>query len=286
MLKGLAPIARLIFALTALAVSGLPSVEAATSSTCREIAARIEQKENLPKGLLYSIALTESGRWDPNRKQSYAWPWTVRASEDSFVATTSDGALSIVRKLQEQGRRNIDVGCMQVNLFYHGDHFTSLEQAIDPVDNMLYAARFLKELRQQNGTWARAIERYHSSDPVRGRDYRKRVTDNWNSVKGQNPIVRASFEDHSGTKRSAHGSLHTETRFFERTGLSIDIIRPVDGDRIAGARKERDATGSVPTRRCHRPSGQYRVIARSRHAIARIFATEDLSPGFLSTSPA
>ena len=55
-----------------------------------------------------------------------------------------------VRKLQRRGVRNIDVGCMQVNLRYHPKAFKSLGQAFDPRANAAYAAGFLRKLRDKN----------------------------------------------------------------------------------------------------------------------------------------
>lgn len=248
MRKGTVSLASMLCMVLTVAVAGAPPVRAATSTTCHDVAEQVEQREGLPAGLLYAIALTESGRWDPNGKRSYAWPWTVRAGADAFVATTSAGALSIVRELQAQGRKNIDVGCMQVNLMYHGENFASLEQSVDPAANMTYAARFLKTLRSRTGTWARAIEHYHSSDPVRGRDYRTRVTGYWNKVKRNGRIVQATLQDPvAEKKRSAHGSLFTETRFFSRTGMSIDIVRPVASGPGTDGRETVDAAAASAT---------------------------------------
>ncbi|MCB2053228.1 MAG: transglycosylase SLT domain-containing protein, partial [Geminicoccaceae bacterium] len=166
-------------------VAGSDVVPAATSSTCRDVAALVEQREGLPAGLLHAIALTESGRWDPSRKISYAWPWTVRAKADAFVGATAEQALRVVRRLQAEGRENIDVGCMQVNLMYHGHEFDSLEAAIDPLTNISYAAAFLKRLHRQTRSWPAAVQRYHSSDPDRGRAYRGRVDRNWRLARDQ-----------------------------------------------------------------------------------------------------
>jgi soluble lytic murein transglycosylase-like protein len=53
--------------------------------------------------------------------------------------------------------RNIDVGCMQVNLGYHGKAFADLEAAFDPATNVAYAARFLSELFSKRRSWALAV---------------------------------------------------------------------------------------------------------------------------------
>ena len=192
---------------------------AATSTTCKAITQTIERREGIPEGLLYAIALTESGRWDPHRKESYAWPWTVRAKDDAFVEVTASRALDIVRGLQRSGRRNIDVGCMQVNLMYHGEAFGSLEEAIDPERNITYAATFLKRLRAETRSWATAVERYHSSDPGRGRAYRQRVIGNWNKAKREPSIVEVAT-GRTTSPRTSHA------RTEPTPALEIEVVRP------------------------------------------------------------
>jgi hypothetical protein len=72
---------------------------------------------------------------------------------------------------------------MQVNLGYHGQAFGSLEDALDPASNVAYAAQFVKRLRQETRSWARATERYHTSDPERGRYYRSKVYRLWHDLR-------------------------------------------------------------------------------------------------------
>src|SRR5688572_234084 len=99
---------------------------------CRKETAKQERSEAIPAHLLTAISLAESGRWDETNRASAAWPWTVMALGEGRFYDTKEQALAEVRKLQKRGVTNIDVGCMQVNLGYHGHHFGSLEEAIDP----------------------------------------------------------------------------------------------------------------------------------------------------------
>ena len=84
-----------------------------------------------------------------------------------------------VRSLRAQGRTNIDVGCMQINLFYHPDAFASLEEAFDPAANVAYAARFLKERFGLTRSWPQAAALYHSASPEKNRPYRDKVLTLW-----------------------------------------------------------------------------------------------------------
>jgi hypothetical protein len=69
-----------------LALSGAASGANAMTETGRRTAAlcatatrAAEINATVPRGLLTAISLKESGRWDSEKKQSVAWPWTVTA---------------------------------------------------------------------------------------------------------------------------------------------------------------------------------------------------------------
>lgn len=178
----------LLFCLTS-----LPGL--ARDLACGEAVVEAEQRYGVPSGLLQAIALAESGRWDRQSKSTAAWPWTVTSGTDSFFEPDKDAAIATVERLRRQGRRNIDVGCMQVNLMHHPDAFADLDSAFDPGSNASYGAKFLSSLREETRSWARAVERYHSADPDRGRGYRDRVYDRWRSVQvGGSPVIAAKPE--------------------------------------------------------------------------------------------
>ena len=156
---------------------------ASLPDVCGVVAGATERAEGIPPGLLLAVALAESGRWSATEHRSRPWPWTVTAGADSFYLDSKQDALQKVRELLAAGRSNIDVGCMQINLGYHGDAFASLEEALEPASNVAYGARFLKQLRLETRSWARATARYHSSDPDRGKAYRDRVYRLWNGLR-------------------------------------------------------------------------------------------------------
>src|SRR5690606_24866432 len=121
---------------------------------CARLTATAERMARLPRLLLHAVSLAESGRWDEDAQASIAWPWTVNAEGKGRYFPTRAAALDAVRKLQARGVKNIDVGCMQVNLMHHGQHFDSIEQALNPVYNVAYAAHFLKDLRHARRSWS------------------------------------------------------------------------------------------------------------------------------------
>ena len=146
---------------------------------CRLETARTERRTALPQHLLTAISLAESGRRDDVNGVNVAWPWTVTSGGQGRFFDTKAEAVAEVEILMTQGVRNIDVGCMQVNLFYHGGAFETLDEAFDPRANTTYAATYLKTMHAATGDWTEAAGYYHSTTPERNGPYKEKVLTFW-----------------------------------------------------------------------------------------------------------
>ena len=146
---------------------------------CRLETARTERRMAIPRHLLTAISLAESGRPDDVNGVNVAWPWTVTSGGQGRFFDTKAEALAEVEILMTQGVRNIDVGCMQVNLFYHGGAFETLDEAFDPRANTTYAATYLKTMHAATGDWTEAAGYYHSTTPERNGPYKEKVLTFW-----------------------------------------------------------------------------------------------------------
>jgi len=138
--------------------------------------------------------LAESGRWNKAKQANVAWPWTVTSRGKGRYFDTKAEALAEVEILMTEGVRNIDVGCMQINLYYHGGAFETLNESFDPVANTTYAASYLKNMYAATGDWTEAAGYYHSMTPERNGPYKKKVLDLWHRQGGgpDNAIAVAS----------------------------------------------------------------------------------------------
>lgn len=176
----LASIAKRVFLVVSIALATLGNAQAASSDwqLCRDAAVRLEQQHNLPHGMMTSIALVESGRRSPDGSVQ-SWPWTINAEGRPYYFATRDEAVDAVRRLLAEGKRIIDVGCMQINLRFHPRAFTSVEEAFDPLSNVAYAAYFLRDLESRSESWEQAIGRYHSFSPSLNARYSARVKAVW-----------------------------------------------------------------------------------------------------------
>ncbi|MBF0167730.1 MAG: lytic transglycosylase domain-containing protein [Alphaproteobacteria bacterium] len=154
--------------------------EADPYAVCAQNVARAEKTEGVPQGLLTAISTVESGRWDKDRRATLAWPWTVTSGGNGQFFASKAEAIAEVRRMKGQGIRNIDVGCMQINLHHHAEAFDSLDEAFDPATNAAYAARFLRSLYDTHQDWMTAASHYHSATPELGARYRLKVLAAWN----------------------------------------------------------------------------------------------------------
>lgn len=129
------------------------------------------RQAGFPPHMLTAISLVESGRWNKAIGARIAWPWTVTTGNDGRFFDTREQALAHIAALRAKGVTNIDVGCMQVNLHFHGKAFRSIEEALDPASNVAYAVVFLNRLYGETRSWARSMTAYHSRTPVHAERY-------------------------------------------------------------------------------------------------------------------
>ena len=183
-LSALTGVTMLLSALAAALTSGTASAKPLISDNiCARAIDQAEAGRTLPRELLTAISRVESGRWNPDHREVLAWPWTVTNGPDGQYFPTKQAAIEHVRKLQARGIRNIDVGCMQINLRYHPDAFENLETALDPFENARYAADFLSRLFIERRSWSEAVKRYHSANPKFNRPYYDKVVRQWNDAR-------------------------------------------------------------------------------------------------------
>ncbi len=180
------------FALTALPslAAKFPVGGAEFLTTCRSATAQTEKSLRLPTRLLNAISLAETGRWHEKRREIIAWPWTVYSEGRGRYLPSKAAAIAEVKKLKAKGVKNIDVGCMQVNLHWHPNAFSSLEQAFDPKINASYAGNLLKKLRYESKSWNFAVAYYHSRTKKHYIPYKQKVLKLWREDRKRDTKIR------------------------------------------------------------------------------------------------
>jgi soluble lytic murein transglycosylase-like protein len=131
-------------------------VRADHARPCEREMARAAQLHGIPLGILYAVGLTETGR------RGALHPYALGAEGQTVFAGNIDDAMASFEIMRQKGIKLIDLGCMQINHYYHGDKFGSVRAMFDAAKNVDYAARFLKELKQREGSWTMAVARYNA----------------------------------------------------------------------------------------------------------------------------
>ncbi|MGC5779437.1 transglycosylase SLT domain-containing protein [Methylobacterium sp. NFXW15] len=129
---------------------------ATPSRVCEQQMAQAAAKHGVPLGMLYAVGLTESG------KRGSLQPYAMNIQGRAYFGTSAQDVMQKLAESQASGIRLVDLGCMQINHHYHRAKFPSLEAMIDPRQNVEYATRFLKELKDREGSWTLAVARYHA----------------------------------------------------------------------------------------------------------------------------
>lgn len=116
-----------------------------------------ERAYRIPRGMLRAIGYVEASH------ANTVWPWTLNISGQPHFLDDRAAAAAKMKGRDGQVHRDMDVGCMQINVRYHAAKFPRPEAMLDPRTNVMYAAWYLRSLYDTYGTWTEAVARYHSS---------------------------------------------------------------------------------------------------------------------------
>lgn len=135
----------------------------ADAGVCIAAIRQAEAAHGIPTDLLLAIGLQEAGM--SYKGSMTIWPWSLNVEGRGVRFDTRPDAEAYLAGELAQGRRSIDVGCLQINLRWHPDAFPSPAAGFDPARNADYAARFLRGLYLETGDWLEAAGHYHSATP-------------------------------------------------------------------------------------------------------------------------
>ena len=162
--NSVAPLRLFASALATICISSFATGAAdAATNPCEPEILRAADRYGVPAGILYAVGLTETG------KKGSLQPNAMNIEGKAIFPRSRGEALSTFENARRDGKTLIDLGCMQINHHYHGDHFRSVDDMLDPHQNVDYAARFLASLHARHMTWSMAVARYHAgpdNDPA------------------------------------------------------------------------------------------------------------------------
>ncbi|WP_170469787.1 transglycosylase SLT domain-containing protein [Ruegeria arenilitoris] len=145
------------------APQGFAMSDTRVAQICDAAAQRAARSEGVPLDIMRAITRLETGRALDGTL--HPWPWTINVEGKGFWFPSESEAKSYLFNIFKAGKRSFDVGCFQINYRWHGKAFRSIDAMFDPDENATYAARFLKDLHAELGSWSAAAGAYHSRTP-------------------------------------------------------------------------------------------------------------------------
>ena len=146
-----------------LAFSGASAGQNFDYMLCDKSIQRVAKSTFVPKKILIKIARLESSR--RIEEQIVSWPWTLNNAGTGYYFSSKLDASEKLKQLIAAGKKNIDVGCMQLNIRWHARFFNSTSEMLSPFENVSYASRYLEQLYRETGSWEKTIKYYHSRNP-------------------------------------------------------------------------------------------------------------------------
>ncbi len=177
-------------------IGGIASIgvlHASTADICDAAAQEAATATGIPPAILQAITRTETGR--TTGTVFAPWPWTVNMEGAGHWFPTADDALNFAEAHRAAGALSFDIGCFQINYRWHGDGFTSIAAMFDPVENALYAARFLARLHEEFDTWEAAVGAYHSRTPAHSARYLHSYQQHLTTLTAEPVIVAHQSQD-------------------------------------------------------------------------------------------
>jgi hypothetical protein len=133
----------------------------APDQTCKRLIPVIAKEVEVPSSLLLAISFVESG----------FHPYVLNHDGESLSFSSAVQSLDYAQTQIAQGNTNIDIGCMQINWKAHQHKFDSPRELLVPTTNIRYAAKFLKTLYKEFGSWSKAVSAYHSRNKAKSKSY-------------------------------------------------------------------------------------------------------------------
>ena len=198
-------------------------VKSNSKSICYDIIQKTEQKLNIPKNLLLSIALTESGR---NIKGDFIpWPWSINTKGKGLFFKSRDELFLYAKQNLDSKILNFDIGCMQINYYYHGKKFKNLYEMTNPLVNITWAGKFLIDLNKKHKSWKEAISRYHSSTSWRKKKYFSKVMNNWAYIRKKDTSKYALVNENNNQNKISQLNLTKSATNSQKERLSIEYSK-------------------------------------------------------------
>lgn len=91
---------------------------AAAGNICEKEMEQASAKYGVPLGILYAVGLTETGR------KGSLQPYAMNIEGKPFFGKSKADAMQRFALAKREGKKLVDLGCMQINHYYHAEKFS------------------------------------------------------------------------------------------------------------------------------------------------------------------
>ena len=133
------------------------------------------------------------------RQESGLNPLAINIAGKSFYPATRDEAERLIRKALTAGQ-SFDVGKMQINSWWMEHYAIDPFSLLDPATNEHWGKWILAEEITRHGLNWKAVGKYHSPDPERGRKYAWLVYRHYAGQRASNPTEAPRADQKTDTQ--------------------------------------------------------------------------------------
>jgi hypothetical protein len=190
----------------------------AAAAECQEAIRKAESLYRLPYQLLETLSMVS--RMGVSQQLSPS-PWSLNIDGDYRTFNTKDEAIEAFKKHRKTAT-SIAVGCMQFNLINRIKEFSTLEEAFDPLNNVMYSAKYLADLKKTQSQWSQTIVIYGKNFLTAESDFedkifKKQVLHVWKSLRDLQSEEKPAFVEEkeiSGLSKEEINNLIEKALFF------------------------------------------------------------------------
>lgn len=197
------------------------------SKLCLQPLASKETEYGIPAHLLTAISTAETGHYAPLARQTFPWPWTLKTDGKTYYYVSEEMALAHLHNLLRDGKKDVSVGCMQVNLQHNPNAFKTPEDAFIPSKNIDVAARALRQSYDITHSWKAAVTHYDTSTTLKDVQYADNVFTLWETTQKQ-------MADERNTRKHKFDTLSLKEKHALIDGQIETVARDCRNRRIAG----------------------------------------------------
>jgi len=128
--------------------------------------------------MLYAVSLVASSREVENGIMP--WPYTLTIEGKQVAYPNRQAAVKALNQYLQEGKRNVAIGLMQVNLMYHP--YLRADMLFEPFANIEEGARLLKAAISSTENYHQGLGRYFSWNEIESEMWGRKILEQYKTL--------------------------------------------------------------------------------------------------------